>query len=465
MSSPRMSRKFDKHHVLRQRDPWEVARNAFDIALELALLGYVAKATQLYTLFEGFAAGARTSWSPGLYFAWEATGLWPDSIPAKERTPDFLKALETERIVWKRETHLSEEGLEKLIAVAAGGRRADAWGERELRADDLTAAMDLALFMNRRDRALDILEMIASNWHLCWQELSKSRQAWRYLKHQALARTIEIDEAKLETFCEEVQATFAERLKKGPARIFKDTPMKELARICNNNTIKNAVWEEMDVDPDDPPETILHDGATEEQIAECERRIGHDLPSDLKELLRATNGLDSVWNGFSGEPPYLSTDEIHIIDGREQQEAWEEASVEIGFVTDMSIKPVYDRLESAIQIGRGDEHSKFVWLLTPEVSARMGQAFFATVQQLPNDERQRVMTMLGFFHAGVETTADVGWQLCVWCPRELSFNTYNSFREYFELLVGDSANEDIFDELDAQGRPLHSSEVFAYSLR
>ena len=460
-----MGRKFDKHQVLRQQDPWEVARNVFDIALELALLGYVAKATQLYNLFETFAAGARTSWSPGLYFAWEATGLWPDSIPAHERTPEYLRSLETERIVWKRETHLSEEGLEKLITVATGGGRMDAWGEKELRADDLTAAMDLALFMNRRDRALDLLEAIANNWHLCWQELSKSRQAWRYLKHQALARTIEIDETKLDTFFGEVHATFAERLEKGAARIFKDTPMKELAQKCNDNTIKNAVWEEMDVDPDEPPETILHEGATEEQIAECEKRIGHDLPHDFKELLRATNGMGSLWNGFCGEPPYLSTEDIHNFDGREQQEAWEDASVEIGFVTNMSIKPVYPRLESAIQINSGDEHSKFVWLLTPETSQRMGAAFFETIKKFPPDEGKKIMTMLGFFHAGVETNEDVGWQVCVWCPGELSFNTFNSFREYFELLVGDSANEDVFDETDSRGRQLFSTEIFAYQLR
>jgi len=465
MSSPHMGRKFDKHQVLRQQDPWEVARNVFDIALELALLGYVDKATQLYNVFESFAVGAKTSWSPGLYFAWEATGLWPDSIPAEERTSEFLRNLETERIVWKRETHLSEEGLEKLITVATGGGRADAWGEKELRADDLTAAMDLALYMNRRDRALDLLDAIANNWHLCWQELSKSRQAWRYLKHQALARTIEIDETKLEAFFEEVHATFTERLVKGPARVFKDTSMKELAQLCNENTIKNAVWEEMDMDPDEPPETILHDRATEEQLAECEKRIGHDLPNDFKDLLRATNGMDSLWNGFCGEPPYLSTNEIHVFDGSEQQEAWEDASVEIGFVTDMSIKPTYPRLEYAIQINGGDEQSKFVWLLTPEVSQGMGEAFFATVQQLPEEEQKKCMTMLRYFHAGVESNADVGWQVCVWCPGELSFNTFNSFKEYFELLVGDSANEDVFDEMDARGRPLHSTEIFAYQLR
>ncbi|KAF2678053.1 hypothetical protein K458DRAFT_317943 [Lentithecium fluviatile CBS 122367] len=460
-----MGRKFDKHQVLRQKDPWEVARSVFDIALEFALLGYVDRATELYNLFETFAAGCKASWSPGLYFAWEATGLWPDSIPAKEQTSEFLRKLETERIVWKRETNLSEEGLEKLITVATGGGTADAWGEKELRADELTAAMDLALYMNRRDRALDLLQVIADNWNVCWEELSRSRQAWRYLKHHALARSIEIDEAKLEVFFKEVLDTFKERLERGAARVFKDMPIKELVRLCNDNTIKNAVWEEMDIDPDEPPETILHEGATEAQVKACEERIGHDLPNDLKDFLRATNGMESLWNGFCGEPRFLSTDEIHVFDGREQQEAWEEAAVEIGFVTDMSIKPVYPRLERAIQINGGDEQTKFVWLLEPELGQRMTAAFFDAIQQLPEVERKKFMAMLGYFHAGVETTEDVGWQVCTWCPAELSLLTFQSFKEYLEKLTGDTANEDIFDETDAQGRPLYSNEVFAYQLR
>jgi hypothetical protein len=460
-----MGRKFDKHQVLRQKDPWEVARNAFDIALELALLGYVEKATVLYDLFETFSTGTKTSWSPGLYFAWEATGLWPDAIPAQERTSTFLKALETERIVWKRETNLSEEGLEKLIAVATNGGTANAWGEKELRADDLTAAMDLALYMNRRDRALDLLQVIADNWNVCWQELSKSRQAWRYLKHQALARTMEIDEQKLETFFEEVHFTFKERLEKGPARVFQDMTLNELAQMCNDNTMKNAVWEEMDMDPDDPPKTILHEGATEEQLKQCEERIGHHLPNDLRSFLRATNGMESLWNGFGGEPRFLSTEEIHVSDISEQQEAWEEVAVNIGFVTDMSVKPVYPRLERVIKINGGDEQSKFLWLIEPEVAQQLGVAFFGAIQKLPEDERKTVMTMHGYYYAGIKTTEDVGWQLAVWCPTELSLRTYMSFKEYLEVLAGDTANEDIYDETDGQGRPLYSNEVFAYQLR
>ncbi|KAF2797139.1 hypothetical protein K505DRAFT_322778 [Melanomma pulvis-pyrius CBS 109.77] len=463
--SHRMGRKFDRHQILREKDPWVVARNVFDIALEFALLGYVDKATELYNLFESFASGCKTSWSPGLYFAWEATGLWPDSIPAEQRTPEALSKLETERILWKRSINETDEGLDKLIAAATGEGRIDAWGEPQLRADDLTVAIDLALFLDRREKALDILQIFADNFNLTWVDLSKSRQVWRYLKHHALARTIEVNEDKLEAFSKEVYETFKERLEKGGARELRNVSTKELVRMFNENTLKNAVWEEMEVDPDDPPDTILHEPATKEQIKELEERLGHDLPDDYKEFLSETNGLDSFWNGFFGEPKLLGTDDVQVFDATEQQEIWNEASVEIAFVTNMSVKVDWAILDRVILINDGGEESKFVWLVEPEYGQKLGASFFAAFSQLPPEEQAHVQKLLGYFHAGKESAAQVDWQVCVWSPHTLDLTSYQSFREYLEHLAGDTANKDILDEEDDQGRLMHSHDVFAYQLR
>ncbi|PSN75432.1 hypothetical protein BS50DRAFT_39920 [Corynespora cassiicola Philippines] len=464
--SHRMGRKFDRHQILRERDPWDVARNAFDIALEYALLGYVDKANELYTLFQTFAGGCKTSWSPGLYFAWDATGLWPDSIPAEERTPEFVSKLETERILWKRDTHKTEEGLDKLIATATGEGKMDAWGEMQIRTDDLVAAIDLALYMNRREKALDILQIFADNFHSTWNDLSKSRQVFRYLKHKALARTIEVDEDKLEAFSKQVYETFSERLEKGAARIYRDVSIKELVKMSDENTIKNAVWEEMDdIDPDDPPSTILCEGATDEQIKALEEKLEHELPDDFKEFLSVTNGMLSYWNGFYGEPRLLGTDEVHVFDGSEQQEAWQDAAVEIGFVTNMSIKPDWPPMDRVIQINTGSEASKFIWLVEPEMGQKLGGAFFEAFMKLPAEEQAHVKQLLEYFHAGVQDANQVRWQTAVWCPQTLSLTTYHSWKEYLEMMAGDTANEDILDEEDDQGRLLHSHDVFAYQLR
>jgi hypothetical protein len=460
-----MGRKFDRYQILRERDPWEVARNVFDVALEFALLGYVDKATELYNLYEDFASGCKTSWSPGLYFAWESTGLWPDSIPAEERTPEALSKMETERIVWKRSMNETEAGVDNLVAAAMGEGMTATWGEQQVHGGDLTAAIDLALFLDKREKALDILQIFADNLNSTWTELSKSRQVWRYLKHHALARTIEVNEDKLEAFSKEVYATFKERLEKGAARQFRDLPMKDLVNMFNENTLKNAVWEEMEADPDNPPETILHNPATNEQITNLEKEIGNDLPDDFKEFLKYTNGMDSFWNGFFGEPGLLGTDKIHIFDPTEQQEIWNEASVEITFITSMSVKIEWAVLDRVIQINDGCEETKFVWLIEPEYGQKLAVSFFAAFAQLPPDEKSHVQKLLSYFHAGVDSAASLGWQTCVWCPATMDLKTYHSWREYLEHLAVDTMNEDILDEEDSQGRLMHSHDIFAYQLR
>ncbi|ORX94851.1 hypothetical protein BCR34DRAFT_608137 [Clohesyomyces aquaticus] len=260
--SHRMGRKFDRHQILREKDPWEVAKNVFDVALEFALLGYVHAANDLFNLYESFGQGCKTSWSPGLYFAWEATGPWLNSIPPVDRTEEALAKMETERIIWKRQANATKEGLNKIIATANGEGKVDEWGEAQIRPDDLTAAIDLALFLAEKEKAQEILQTIADNFNVAWVDISKWRAVWQLQKDETLAKAIGVCEDKMAAFQEEVLGTFNERLQKGARREFRDLPMKDLVRMCNENTLKNAVWEEMELDPDNPPESIIHEGAT-----------------------------------------------------------------------------------------------------------------------------------------------------------------------------------------------------------
>jgi hypothetical protein len=463
--SHRSYRKFSRHHILGQKDPWEVARNAFEISLELALLGSVEEATRLFTLFENFSAECKPIWSPGLYFAWEATDLWPDCVPASERTLEALRKLEIERILWKRETSATDAGLDSLIRVATGDGKKGAWGHAQLRRDDLTAAVDLAIHMNKAEKAGEIIQIIAENFDRMWIDLSKSRKVWSYLKDGILTRAIGIDVGRLRDFQNEAYSTFEERIKNGPRRLLKNLSMKELVDMCNDNTLRNAVWEEMEVDSGIPPETILHKGATREEVVALEQRLGLDLPEDYKEFLIVTNGLESVWNGFHGEPKLLGTDAVHKVDATEQQRAIREASVNVGFYMNMSVKVDWEPMTDVIQVNDGTEDSKFVWLLDPEHTKRTAARFFAAIAQLPAHELAHVREMLEHFHAGVEDGSQLDWVVCVWSPQTLELANYNSWREYLEVVAGEAANEDTVDEVDEDGRMLHSLEIIAYQLR
>ncbi|KAF2203072.1 hypothetical protein GQ43DRAFT_470301 [Delitschia confertaspora ATCC 74209] len=458
-----MGRKFDKHSILREKDPWAVARNVFDVALEFALLGYVDIATKLFVLFEEFSKGCKSSWSPGMIFAWEATGSFPDFVTPEERTPEAIFELETERILWLREKNASKEGLDQLVTRATEGR--DEWGEMQIRADDLTAAIDLALFMGEKEKAVEILHIFAENFHSTWMDLLKSRQVWQLLKDKALAKAIGVNEEKIAAFSVDVYETFKERLEKGALRVFRDTSLKDLVKMCDENTIQNAVWEETDYDPEEPPKTILHKGATKEQIAELEKRLEHDLPDDYKEFLSLTNGIESYWNGFFGEPRLLGTDEIHILDATEHQNTWNEASVDIIYIPNLGIKINWATLDRVILINDGREDTQFIWLVEPEYGKKLGQSFFNAYSQVDEQTQKSVNKLLMHFHAGKAAAHAVEWQVVVWSPRDLDLTVYHSFREFFEYLVGDTAKEDVLDEEDGQGRLMHSHDIFAYQMR
>lgn len=459
--SHRTYKKFSRHHILEQKDTWEVARNAFEVSLELALLGSIEEATKLFTLFEDFRTECKSIWSPGLCFAWEATNAWPDCIPASDRAPEALRKLEVERILWKRETSATDNGLANLIKMATGDGKKDAWGHAVLRRDDLTAAAELAIHMNNAEKTREVIQIIAENFDQMWIDVAKSRKVWSYLKDGGLARAIGVDEGKLKDFEAEAYRTFEERIQNGPRRLLKDLSMKELVALCNNNTLRNAVWEDMEVDSG-IPESILYKGATKDEIADLERRLGLELPDDYKEFLTVSNGMESVWNGFHGEPKLLNTDSVRMVDATEQQIAIEGASANLGFYLSMSVKVEWEPLRDVIQVNDGTEETKFVWLLPPEHTRRSAEIFYAALAQLPADEQGHITKMVRHYYG---SRSDLSWIVCVWSPETLELANYSSWREYVEVMAGDAANEDIVDETDEDGRLLHSMEIIAYQLR
>jgi hypothetical protein len=458
-------KKFSRHHILQQKDPWEVARNAFEIALELALLGYIEEATRIFDLFESFSSGCKSSWSPGLYFAWEATGLWPESIPPAEKTPEAVQKLEIERIVWKRDSNATVDGLEKLMATATTGGKKDKYGNMQFRLDDLTAAIDLAVHIDQQTKATELLQIVADNFHVTWQALSRSRQVWRQLKEKALICAIGVNEEKLVALKNEAFETFSERLQRGPQRPLKSLPMKDLVNMCNENTLKNAVWEEMDVDPEHPPNTVLHPGATADEIALLEKKLGYELPGDIKEYLSVTNGMESLWNGFHGEPRLLGTEEIRVVDATEQQNTWKSSAVNVGHFMNMSIKVEWEPFNNCILVNDATDDSKYVWLLEPGYVQRAAVTYYETILKLPLDEQAHIQKLRGYLYAEADSTTQAVWLIVVWDPETYGLHTYFSWREYLEVLAGDTANEDILDEEDEEGRLIHGHDIIAYSLR
>ncbi|OCK77792.1 hypothetical protein K432DRAFT_418406 [Lepidopterella palustris CBS 459.81] len=461
-----MGRKFDPRQTMTEKSTWDVARNSTDIALEFALLGYVSIATELFSLTADFNDSCRACWSPGLCFAWEATGLWPDCIPDKDRTPEALAKMENERILWKRDTHKDDAGLETLMKAAQGNTKKVIWGRSSLRPDDYAAALDVALYLGKTEKANEILKTITENFHWMYRDLSKSRLAWKLLKDKVVARELGLDDEKVRAFGAEVLKTFRERLDKGPVRRpYEHMTMRELVQLCNDNTLKNAVWEETDYDPDNPPKTILRDPATPEDLAALEKKLGCELPDEYKEFLSISNGLGSWWNGFFGEPGFRSTDKVDIMDASEEQQAWEDAGVDLLKIPDLPIKMAWPKFNRVIQINDGEPDAEYVWLIEPGLINKARDSLWKGYDEADTVTKTQIMEALRSGYGGKDASDNVSWLVLTWCPNSVELYAFGSFREFLEYMADETAKEDTLDEEDEQGRPLYSHSVFSYGLR
>jgi len=464
--SLKMGRKFSPEQILTEKSTWDVARNASDIALEFALLGYISIATSILSITVEFNNACKGAWSPGLYFAWEATDSWPTYIPPADRTPEALAKLENERILWKRDTHMDEAGLDRLLKAAQGDANEALWRRSSLRPDDFAAALDLALFLGKKDKAREILKTIAENFHWMFKDVSKSRRTWDLLKDKALAQELGLKDEKVLAFAEEVKKVFQQRMDDGPIRRpYERKTIAELVKLCNDNTIKNACWEETDYDLDNPPITILRDPATPEAIAALEKRLDHGLPDDYKEFLSISNGLGSWWNGFFGESEISSTNTVQIMDATEEQNKWTELGVEFLGTPNPPVSMNWPAFESVIKINNGDSDSEYVWLIGPELDGKARQSLWTVYEEADEAVKRQRDEAIKSGYGSKAASDEVDWFVTTWSSRGLELHTYASFREYLEFVTGETAKEDIMDEEDEEGRPLHSYYVFAYGLR
>jgi hypothetical protein len=322
------------------------------------------------------------------------------------------------------------------------------------------------LFLGKKDRAREVLKIIAENFHWMFKDVSKSRRAWELLKDKALAQELGLKDEKVLAFAEEVRKVFQQRMDDGPIRRpYEHKTIAELVKLCNDNTIKNACWEETEYDPDNPPITILRDPATPEAITALEKRLDHGLPDDYKEFLSISNGLGPWWNGFFGEPEISSADAVQTMDATDEQNKWTELGVELLRIPNLPVCMNWPPFDSVIKINDGDSDTEYVWLIGPELVGKARQSLWVAYEEADEAVKRQIDEAIKSGYGSKTASDDVDWIVTTWNSRGLELYTYSSFREYLEYVTGETAKEDIMDEEDEEGRPLHSHYVFAYGLR
>lgn len=298
---------FEKDDILHDPSPSVVFSTIRQLAKELAVLGKIDFASQITDLLlsqnrtqHGF------SQIRFLNFAFEQTGHWPPTIPESARTENRLYELET------------------FISDSMDDRRYDELiNKAKLYPEDLALCLNIAVILCEQqgktgvkdiikdERVVRVLEKITECFHHCISDLIQYRRIWPLLATGVIAQQLGVQDAKLCAMAEEVVETVRIRIEEGRQKSHHEgKPIKELLGMLVDNTRKNAgpLYEE---EQKEPPKSYLREPATEEEIYDLEKRLKiPPLPDDYREFLRASNGLESVYNGILLIPPLYNTHDV-----------------------------------------------------------------------------------------------------------------------------------------------------------
>lgn len=302
---------FDKEEILYDRSLPVIYEKVRKLAKELAVLGKIDIASQITDLL---LSQNRTERGYGqvqfLNFAFEQTGDWPSAIPKSARSKKALDELEIPRdgeMDEKRYNELINEKepsqREPVLCLAIAVKLCEDEGKTDVKE------------VQQDERVVKALGQIVEHFDSYIESLTQNSKIWPLLASGALAEQLGVDNTKLTAAAEDVLETVRVRMEKGRQKgDHEGKPIKELLEMLAENTRKNAgdVYKEMGKEP---PESYLHEPATEKDIKDMEKRLKiYSLPDDYKDFLLASNGLEPVFDGIMLTPAFRSTDDVVISD-------------------------------------------------------------------------------------------------------------------------------------------------------
>jgi hypothetical protein len=486
-----MSLNVDPPDIYYERDLMVVEQRLLESAAELAILGQIAIARDMVSLYfaetQGRSAYYRTQLR-GLNYAWRITGQWPEQIPPEE------KAVETfEHLPWKYENRwekvpdeakvVSEAGLNKFLKLLDEGER----GNDHFRGLHLVRALDMSLaiyeeqnkdipWMKDRSLPASCADLDATSRHLCEQVVEKLdtkgqveyltevEDLWPYMlqglftsaeaspitpnqtKEQGLA-LLEAFKGRIFTGCE-------------PSHL-KDKSLLELLKLGEKNTITGPGKTDRERYGAESPTALFKEPATAAQISDLEQKLETTLPEDYKAFLLLTNGFSTdtnaqngIFNTYYPDPGLCATTEVAW-----WEEPYYELPVELleisrelehlgydgklkyssGNVLEWSTPlPLFTRI---LDIGHRDVEN--VWLVHPDV-VREAREAYKGMREAAIEERQRRLLdrAVREFCGGWEAFEELEWACCRWSSGgAANLVCYPSFRKYLEVLVESSGEK------------------------
>ena len=299
--------RFDKSNILYNPSLPVVYTQVRDLAEELAVLGKIDAACKIVDLLLWHHGTENESRFAEFFIpAFEQTGIGPTAFSELAGRRKGLDVTETPRS--KSE---DEEEYDHLI------------NQRDLSNIDPPRSFAIAVSLCERlgqtdlneikkdDKVIRSIEQLTEHFSIYFRSLKQYSKLWPLLASGILAQQMGIDDQKLCITAEEILETIRTRFEKGRQQgIHEGKPIKELLEILVQNTKDNAQDFYRGAGTD-PPASYFHPPATEEEIKDMEKRLDiPPLPTDYKEFLLASNGLESVYSGIGMTPRFFNTRDV-----------------------------------------------------------------------------------------------------------------------------------------------------------
>ena len=452
-------KKFDRASILTTRSLPDVYRSIFEMAQEFAILGHVQTASTLISLLlsEGYSSKWNRWQIRYLKFAFAQANQWPEQIPPEERTEEVLR-----ETVPQMEAHLEQDEdtkddaskLETLLTHAADEPFSDGTtgGAAMERSAALADALSLAIKLASQDsssleeierdpKVQETLGLISKRLqaHQQIEYVTERRNVWPLLSSGALARKVPVDQAKVS---KEAIETFTERLKCG--RKQDSTEQKSILDLLNeleHNTTTNGMSFYIEADGEVPETFFRLPPASDQQIADLEKKLDVTLPEDYKEFLKTSNGFGGTWNGFYADPPL---NPVHEVDWTEPYS--EELPIELHETPtgNMDIPCAMGRewnewplYEKVLQIGQEDVFA--VWMLPPPETKKVVDAYNEAMghPQVPEDMKRETRNLIASKYGSWEEFENMSWVVVE--MDEGRGHAHGSFKKFLEEKVRNSA--------------------------
>ena len=307
--------------ILTNQKSREVSNAAIRKAVEVMIIGSVPQANRIIELLYHYNFISSDTWGiiffrTCLHFAWAQSNRWPpfilETYPNKPMVGPGVGGIwgDSEETLQKMDhsfipslsidlrdkfPYFDDADLNYAIteANAAGGDYNFQW---------LGAAVQIALKLQHHNTAEDLLQKYTAvftgpshhdSLDIC--AIGSIRDVWPSLSSGFFAQALSIGDAEIADHVDRILDKLTERFENGPANgtPFKDHTMKDLVALLDKT------WLEIDALEDgckinnncncDRPKTFTHQGLTNQQLLEFEKRLDIALPDDFIEFLSATD--------------------------------------------------------------------------------------------------------------------------------------------------------------------------------